>query len=830
MRTRICACGRYRKRADSLIQEKLGILSAGRRCRRPVFCSDYWQTGGMIIKKEVYKVEGMTCAACSAAVERVTRRLPGMKEASVNLVAARLTVIYDETQTTPEDIIAKVEKAGFGIAPYVDSAKRREEEAQKEIRELAAEKRRLMIAAVFAVPLLYLAMGHMLPKPLPLPTFLSPAEAPFVFALVQLLLTIPVLYCGRRFFIVGYKALFSRNPNMDTLVAVGTTAAFLYSLVQTVIVRQDAMAVHHLYYESAAVVITLIMLGKYMERRSKGKTSKAITKLLALAPKKAILLTEEGEKEIASELLCIGDKVIVRPGSAVPADGVVTAGSSAVDESMLTGESIPVEKAEGSSVIGGSVNYNGMLTVEVTRTGEETTLAGIVRLMEEAQEKKAPIARMADIVSGYFVPAVMVIAFVAGLVWLLLMKDFSFALRIFVSVLVIACPCALGLATPTAIMVGTGLGASHGILIKSGEALEAVSRVSTVILDKTGTITEGKPRAASLAVCGRDTGKRDFSAGELPAGGEEERLLRLAAAAESFSEHPLARAVREAAAEVFPEEEFRSISADTTDFRSATGMGVYACYRGTPVYVGSLHYLKECGIDVTEAEPLAEKFAEAGQTVLAVAAGRETAQKEAETGEGIRAEVIGILGISDRIKETSAEAIATLRRMGVHVCMLTGDNKRAAEAIGRQAGVDEIIAEVLPEDKAKVVAGRKEAGERVMMVGDGINDAPALAAADCGAAIGSGSDIAIESASIVLVKSDLRDVARAIRLGRLTIRNIKQNLFWAFFYNSIGIPVAAGLLYPFNGLLLNPMLGGFAMSLSSVFVVGNALRLRTKKL
>ncbi len=788
------------------------------------------QTGGIVMKKEVYKVEGMTCAACSAAVERVTRRLPGMKEASVNLVAARLTVIYDETQTASGDIIAKVEKAGFGIAPYVDSAKRREVEAQKEVKELAAEKRRLIIAAVFAVPLLYLAMGHMLPKPLPLPAFLSPAEAPFAFALVQLLLTLPVLYCGRNFFIVGYKALFSGNPNMDTLVAVGTTAAFLYSLVQTVIVRVDAMAVHHLYYESAAVVITLIMLGKYMERRSKGKTSKAITKLLALAPKKAILLTEEGEKEIASELLCIGDKVIVRPGSAVPADGIVTAGSSAVDESMLTGESIPVEKTEGSSVIGGSVNYNGMLTVEVTRTGEETTLAGIVRLMEEAQEKKAPIARMADIVSGYFVPAVMVIALVAGLVWLLLMKDFSFALRIFVSVLVIACPCALGLATPTAIMVGTGLGASHGILIKSGEALEAVSRVSTVILDKTGTITEGKPRAASLAVCGKDTEKRDFSAGELPAGSEEERLLRLAAAAESFSEHPLARAVREAAAEVFPEEEFRSISADTTDFRSATGMGVYACYRGTPVYVGSLHYLKECGIDVTEAEPLAEKFAEAGQTVLAVAAGTETAQKEAETGEGIQAEVIGILGISDRIKETSAEAIATLRRMGVHVCMLTGDNKRAAEAIGRQAGVDEIIAEVLPEDKAKVVAGRKEAGERVMMVGDGINDAPALAAADCGAAIGSGSDIAIESASIVLVKSDLRDVARAIRLGRLTIRNIKQNLFWAFFYNSIGIPVAAGLLYPFNGLLLNPMLGGFAMSLSSVFVVGNALRLRTKKL
>lgn len=748
----------------------------------------------------------------------------------MNLVAARLTVIYDETQTMPRDIMAKVQKAGFGIEPYEDSAKRREEAAQKEGKELAAAKRRLIIAAVFAVPLLYLAMGHMLWKPLPIPAFLSPSEAPLVFAVVQLLLTIPVLYCGRNFFIVGYKALWSGNPNMDTLVAVGTTAAFLYSLVQTVLISRDAMAVHHLYYESAAVVITLIMLGKYMERRSKGKTSQAITKLLALAPKKAILLTEEGEKEIASELLCIGDKVIVRPGSAVPADGIVTAGNSAVDESMLTGESIPVEKTEGSSVIGGSVNYNGVLTVEVTRTGEETTLAGIVRLMEEAQEKKAPIARLADIVSGYFVPTVMVIAFVAGIVWLLLTKDFSFALRIFVSVLVIACPCALGLATPTAIMVGTGLGASHGILIKSGEALEAVSRINTVILDKTGTITEGKPRAASLALCGKDAGKRDFTAEQIPAGSEEESLLRLAAAAESFSEHPLARAVREAAAEVFSEEQYRKISADTTDFQSTTGMGVYAHYKGTPVYVGSLHYLRECRIDVAEAEPLAEEFAKAGQTVLAVAVGKETAQDKAEAGETAQAEVLGLLGISDHIKETSPEAITALHRMGVHVCMLTGDNRRAAEAIGRQAGVDEIIAEVLPEDKARVVAERKAAGERVMMVGDGINDAPALAAADCGAAIGSGSDIAIESASIVLVKSDLRDVARAIHLGRLTIRNIKQNLFWAFFYNTIGIPVAAGLLYPINGLLLNPMLGGFAMSLSSVFVVGNALRLRTKKL
>ena len=770
--------------------------------------------------KEVYKIEGMTCAACSASVERVTRRLPGMKEASVNLVAARLTVIYDEEQTNPEAIMAKVTKAGFGIAPYVDSAKRREEAAVKEEKERRTAKRRLLMAAVFALPLLYIAMGHMLPVPLPLPGFLNPEKAPLVFALVQLVLAVPVLICGRNFFIVGYKALWAKSPNMDTLVAVGTTAAFLYSLVQTVLIGMgNAHAVHHLYYESAAVVITLIMLGKYMERRSKGKTSEAITKLLALAPKKAIVLTEEGEKEIDAELLCIGDRVIVRPGSAVPADGVVVAGNSAVDESMLTGESIPVEKAEGSSVIGGSVNYNGMLTVEVTRTGEETTLAGIVRLMEEAQEKKAPIARMADIVAGYFVPTVMAIALVAGVVWLLITKDFSFALRIFVSVLVIACPCALGLATPTAIMVGTGLGASHGILIKSGEALEGVSRIDTVILDKTGTITEGKPRVSSLVLCSKSAEPTAFAAEKITKGSPEEELLTFATAAESYSEHPLAKAVREAAAEVFSEEVYRSISEETTDFSSATGMGVVACYRGVQVHVGSIHYLKESGIDVTVAKPLAEKLAEAGQTVLAVAVGGDAT-----------ASVLGLLGISDKIKETSAEAIGTLQKMGVHVCMLTGDNKRAAEAIGALAGVDEIIAEVLPEDKAGVVAERKARGHKVMMVGDGINDAPALAAADCGAAIGSGSDIAIESASLVLVKSDLRDVAKAIHLGRLTIRNIKQNLFWAFFYNTIGIPVAAGLLYPINGLLLNPMIGGFAMSLSSVFVVGNALRLRTKKI
>lgn len=778
------------------------------------------------VVKEVYKISGMTCAACSASVERVTKRLPGMKEATVNLVAAKLTVIYDEEQTSSEAIMAKVMKAGFGIEPYEDSARRREEAALKEVQELREAKKRLIGAAVFAVPLFCIAMAHMLPKSVPVPGIMSPDRWPLFFALVQLLLAVPVLFFGRNFFVVGYKALWAKSPNMDTLVAMGTTAAFLFSLAQTIrIALGDSHGAHHLYYESAAVVITLIMLGKYMERRSKGKTSEAITKLLELAPKKAILLTEEGEQETDAQFLCIGDRVLVRPGAAVPADGIVVTGNSAVDESMLTGESIPVEKTEGSRVIGGSVNYNGMLVVEVTHTGEETTLAGIVRLMEEAQEKKAPIARTADRVAGYFVPAVMAVAFLSGAVWLFATKDFSFALRIFVSVLVIACPCALGLATPTAIMVGTGLGASYGILVKSGEALESVSQIDAVILDKTGTITEGKPRVSSFVLCEEGAKITDFSPERIRSKSKEEQLLAFASAAEAFSEHPLASAVKEAATEVFSEEKCRSFSEETKDFSGTAGLGVFAQYQGKGVYVGSIRYLKECGIDTTGWSHLAGQLATAGQTVLAVAIEEKT-----ETAKTTTVHMLGFLGISDKIRETSAQAVAMLKQMGVRVCMLTGDNRQAAEAIGALAGVDEIVAEVLPEDKARVVEEQRAAGHRVMMVGDGMNDAPALAAADCGAAIGSGSDIAIESASLVLVKSDLGDVVKAIRLGRLTIRNIRQNLFWAFFYNTIGIPIAAGVLYPFGGPLLNPMIGGFAMSLSSVFVVGNALRLRTKKL
>ena len=693
----------------------------------------------------------------------------------------------------------KGRKSRIWYQTLCDDKKRREEAAKKEEQERKEAKKRFLFAAIFSVPLLYIAMGHMFPNGLPLPSFLSMEEHPLTFALVQLFLTIPVLYFGRNFYLVGYKALFSGNPNMDTLVAVGTTAAFVYSLVMTVGVAVGLEhAVHHLYYESAAVVITLIMLGKYMERKSKGKTSEAMKRLLELAPETAYRVENVLETEVEVSELEIGDMILVKPGARVPVDGIIKKGSSSLEESMLTGESIPVEKAEGDTVIGGSMNCNGALYVEVTHTGEDTTLSKIVHLMEEAQGKKAPISKIADKVAGVFVPTVMCIALVAGIVWFLITKDISFALRIFVSVLVIACPCALGLATPTAIMVGTGLGASYGILMKSGEALEITHKIDTVILDKTGTITEGKPKVVETA-------------GSLP----KKELLLLAGAVEAASEHPLARAVTEAARELVTEQEWKQATEQVTDFASTTGMGITANYAGKDVIIGNEKHLAGLGAVSKEAAAEAKKMAAKGQTVVFVAA------------DGI---LQGMIGIADTVKESSKEAIAQMKQMGIHVCMLTGDNRLAAEYIGKQVGVDEIISEVLPADKAAVVEKKKADGRRVMMVGDGINDAPALAMADVGTAIGSGSDIAIESADIVLMKSDLMDVSRAVRLSRLTIRNIHQNLFWAFFYNMIGIPVAAGLLYPINGMLLSPMIGGFAMSLSSVCVVSNALRLRMKKL
>ncbi len=764
------------------------------------------------MKQEVYKISGMSCAACSSAVERVTRRMEGVARSDVNLTTAKMQIEYDETLVTPELIIAKIGKAGFGAEIYVDDKEKRKREEAAQEEEWKAAKKRVILAIFFAVPLLYLSMGHMMPIPLPLPAFLDMEQHPMAFALAQLIFTVPILIFGRNFYLHGFPALFKGNPNMDSLVAIGTMAAFLYSFVMTVLIWKDAHHVHQLYYESAAVVVTLVMLGKYMEKRSKGKTSEAIKKLIALAPDTAILLKEEKEQEVMVEDLVPGDVIVLRAGSRVPLDGIVVFGNGSVDESMLTGESLPVEKSEGSEVIGGSLNYDGLLHVRVTRTGSDTTLAKIVQLMEDAQGKKAPISKLADKVAGVFVPTVMGIALIAAIIWLIAGKDFSFALRIFVSVLVIACPCALGLATPTAIMVGTGLGAQNGILVKSGEALEMAQKVDAIVLDKTGTITQGKPEV--VAICteeGMWQAKGDLGTKDsLSLSGAQRALLYLAATAEAGSEHPLSRAIVAMA-------EKENLSGEKVEeFRSLTGYGVYAhTESGREIYLGKAELAEKHSVNAKDWHTKAQELAARGQTPMYVVENKDT---------------VGLIGVADTIKETSAKAVDALKKDGVRVYMLTGDNKRTAEYIGAQAHVDEIIAEVLPQDKAKMIEELQKQGKRVMMVGDGINDAPALVQAEVGCAIGNGSDIAIDSADIVLMKSDLMDVHRAIRLSHLTIRNIRQNLFWAFFYNTIGIPVAAGLLYPFAKLLLSPMLGGFAMSLSSVCVVSNALRLKWKKL
>lgn len=646
---------------------------------------------------------------------------------------------------------------------------------------------------IFAVPLLYISMGHMLPFELPLPRILSMEENPFNYALAQLLLTVVVLIFGRKFYIVGFKTLFHGHPNMDSLVAIGTGSAFLYSLVMTIRIPFDAHAVHSLYYESAAVVVTLVMLGKYFESKSKGKTSEAIRKLMELAPDTAVRLKEGKEEEIPVEQVNKGDVLLVRPGSKIPLDGIVVRGVSSVDESMLTGESIPVEKETGAEVIGGSMNYNGALEMEVTHTGKDTTLAKIIRLMEEAQGRKAPISKMADVVAGYFVPAVLVIAVLAAVIWAVTGHPISFVLKIFVSVLVIACPCALGLATPTAIMVGTGLGASHGILIKSGEALEITHKAQAVVLDKTGTVTEGKPKVVQVISKTRS----------------REELLWMAGACEVPSEHPLGKAIVEAAREQ------RGKLPACEEFSSITGQGIHAVLEGKSFWIGNAKLLKEKNFSAKDLEKEAEEIAAKGQTPMFVVI------------DGV---LEGIISVADTVKETSRSAIDKIKKAGIKVYMLTGDNRRTAEYIGSQVHADEVIAEVLPQDKAAVVQKLQQEGKTVLMVGDGINDAPALAQADIGVAIGSGSDIAMESSDVVLMRSDLEDVYRAIKLSKATIRNIKENLFWAFAFNSCGIPVAAGLLYAFGGPLLNPMIAGLAMSFSSVFVVSNALRLKRLKL
>ena len=744
------------------------------------------------MKNETIDIQGMTCAACSAAVERAVRKIPGIETANVNLTTEKLSVSYDDRTVSLDTIVAAVDKAGYhALLPHVEEARDAAEKKQveKEDRQKAL-LRRFIYSALFTVVLLYLSMGYMIGAPLP--SILDPMMNPMSYALVQLLLTIPVMVMGRRFFTGGLKNLIRLHPNMDSLIAVGTGSAFLYGLFALFMISTgEVHFVHSLYFESATVVLTLITLGKGLEERAKGKTSEAIKKLIELAPKQATVLRDGEEIVVDVANVRVGDTVIVRPGESFPVDGTVLMGATSVDESMITGESIPVEKQIGDGVIGASINNNGFIHFKATKVGEDTTLAQIIRLVENAQGSKAPIAKMADTISGYFVPVVMVLGVLGALGWFFIGKEsVEFALMIFVSVMVIACPCALGLATPTAIMVGTGKGAEHGILVKSGEALETAHKISAILLDKTGTITEGKPVVTDIISLGSWS---------------EHDLLQVVASAEKGSEHPLGEAI-------VNEGSKRGIEAVVlTGFKAIPGKGVEAIHRDRTLSIGNRKMMEESAIDLSEIAAQAELLANEGKTPMYVAWSDE---------------LIGIIAVADTVKGDSNDAIAKLKNMGIEVAMVTGDNEQTANAIARRVGIDRVFSEVLPEQKASRVEILKGEGKVVAMVGDGINDAPALATADVGIAIGSGTDVAIESADIVLMHSKLGDVPLALDLSRATIRNIKQNLFWAFAYNVIGIPIAMGVLYIFGGPLLNPMIAGAAMSLSSVSVVTNALRLR----
>lgn len=735
---------------------------------------------------EQFAVTGMTCAACSAHVEKAVSRLSGVQSAPVNLMLGSMTVTYDEKAVTEGDIIAAVKAAGYGASPASQTDQgqlRRDQDAA-----LCRRKKHLIWSVVFLVPLFYLSMGHMMG--LPLPQVLH--THPLLLACLQLALVIPILILNRNYFTVGFSRLVKLSPNMDSLVAVGAAAGLVYSLIEMgLLAAGQVSGMPDLYFESAGMILTLVTVGKYLEERSRGKTTGAISALLALAPESAVVRRQGQELTIPTEEIVAGDTVIVRQGGRIPVDGVITDGHAAVDESAITGESLPVEKVPGDAVTSATVTSSGYLELRATRVGGDTTLSQIIRLMEEAASSKAPISRLADRISGIFVPAVMAISLTAALLWAFVGgMDVRFCLSIAIAVLVISCPCALGLATPVAIMVGTGQAAQQGILIKSAESLELLHKVQTVVLDKTGTVTMGQPRVTDI-LCAP--------------GVTEEELLCVAASAEKPSEHPLAHAIVE-------ESQARHIPlCPVSGFRSVPGGGIQATLSGEAVLAGNAGYLAQNGVSLAAMEADAHRLAEDGKTPLFFA----------ESGR-----LLGCVAVADVVKPDSAKAIAALRRMGRRVVLLTGDNQRTANAIARQIGVDQVIAQVLPQDKAKCVAQLQQQGQRVAMVGDGVNDAPALAQADVGLAIGAGTDIAIESADVVLMKSSLLDIPAAMDLSRAVLRNIKQNLFWAFFYNSIGIPVAAGVLYPALHLTLNPMLAAAAMSLSSVCVVSNALRLR----
>lgn len=742
------------------------------------------------MKHENLSVKGMTCAACVASVERATKKLDGITDVHVNLATEKLSFNYDASVVSIEDVKKAVKDVGYDIADKLESADEHQLRKEKEIKKLWL---RFLISAIFSLPLLYISMGPMIG--LGLPKIIDPNINPLNFAIVQLVLTTPVMILGFSFFKTGFKTLFKMNPNMDSLIAIGTFSAYLYGVYGLIMIALGEHSyAHDLYFESAAVILTLITLGKYLEVISIGKTSAAIKKLMGLAPKEAIILRDNKEIKVSIEDVQLGDIIVVKPGDKLPVDGRIVFGHSSVDESMLTGESMPVEKSVGDFVVGASINKHGTFHYEATKIGHDTALAQIIQLVEDAQGSKAPIAKLADIISGYFVPVVIGLAVISGLLWYIFGgRDINFSMTIFISVLVIACPCALGLATPTAIMIGTGKGAEFGVLIKSGEALESLHKIDSVILDKTGTITEGKPVVTDIIT----TSTMD-----------RKTLLTLAASAEKGSEHPLGEAIVQAG------EDENIVFKQSTKFEAIPGHGIEVNIDDYHLLLGNLKLMDQFDIDVFNHIETSDRLANEGKTPMFIASNNT---------------LVGIIAVADTVKTTSKEAIEKLHQMGKEVVMITGDNKKTATAIARQIGIDVVLSEVLPEDKANEVKAYQRLGKKVAMVGDGINDAPALVQADVGIAIGSGTDVALESADIVLVKNDLLDVLTAIELSKQTIKNIKENLFWAFGYNVLGIPIAMGLLYLMGGPLLSPMFAAAAMSLSSISVLLNALRLKRFK-
>lgn len=760
------------------------------------------------MQKVKFDIQGMTCSSCSAHVDRAVNKLEGVKTVNVNLLSNNMMVEFDEKMTNIDKIIKAVVDAGYG-ATVSDERKKETSKKEKKLNNedvIKSMKKRLIISICFLVPLMYIAMYHMLNEwfGIPIPSIVNAlfhgTENAITFGFTQFLLLLPIVYVNRNYFIVGFKRLFKGSPNMDSLIAIGSSAAIVYGIFaiymigyglghnQIELVQRYSMDI---YFESAGTILTLITVGKYLETKSKGKTSDAISQLMNLAPKMAIVIRGEKEIEIPVEEIMIGDIILIKPGGGIPVDGVIIEGNSSIDQSSITGESIPVEKTIGDKVVSGTINKNGHLKIKATKVGNDTTLSQIIKLVEEASNSKAPISKLADKVSGIFVPVVITIAILATIFWILQGQSFEFALSTGIAVLVISCPCALGLATPVAIMVGTGKGAQNGILIKSAESLEVLHTVNTVVLDKTGTVTVGKPKVTDIISVI-----------------DQNELLKIAGTLEKNSEHPLAEAIMQKI------EEEKILISNVENFEAISGRGVKGKIDGEYYFGGNIAFMQENHIDIEQIQKESQSLLNNGKTVLYFAN---------------KNHIIGMIAVADTIKETSYQAIKELKKENIEVVMLTGDNKTVAENIGKELHIDKVIAEVLPQDKEKEVAKLQAEGKKVVFVGDGINDSPALARADVGLAIGSGTDIAIESADVVLIKNSLLDVVTAIDLSKAVIRNIKMNLFWAFFYNIIGIPIAAGVFYLSWGLKLNPMIGAAAMSLSSVCVVTNALRLKNFK-